>query len=142
VTTTTTTATSTSDRRSPTGRRPAPWLRRVLLLDTGVGLLSGVAVTALAVPLATELDTGTGLVVTLGLLFVLAGLVNGWAARDAARLPTLLAVDLDLVGAAVAIGVLVLASPTVVGAALLVLTALWTAGIAAIKLAGLRSARA
>jgi hypothetical protein len=134
--------TATSIHQTATGQRPAAWLRRVLLLDTGVGLVSGVAVTALAVPLATELDTSAGFVVTLGLLFVVAGLVNGWAARGAARLPTLLAVDLDLVGAAICVGLLVLASPTVVGTALLGLTAVWTAVMAAVKLAGLRSARA
>jgi hypothetical protein len=122
-----------------TGQAPAPWLRHVLRLDTVVGIVTGLAVTALASPLATQLDTGTGSVVALGLLFVVAGIVNGWAARDGARLPTLLAVDLDLIGSVVAIGLLVLASPTGVGIALLVATAVWTAVIAALKVAGLRA---
>jgi hypothetical protein len=124
---------------TPTTTPSTPWLRRVLAVDAAVGTLSGVAVTALSGPLAGELAVGSGIVVTIGLLFVVAGLVNGWAARDGARTPTLLAVDLDVLGAVVSVGVLVLADPSPVGTALLVLTALWTGGIAAVKLVGLRA---
>jgi hypothetical protein len=136
------TATTTATRpRTAADRAPAPWLQRVLWLDTAVGLVSGLAVTALAAPLSTQLDAAIPVVVVLGLLFVAAGVVNGWAARSGGRLPTLLAIDLDLVGAAIATGLLLLASPTGFGTGLLVLTAVWTAVIAAIKLTGLRSGR-
>jgi hypothetical protein len=117
----------------------AGWLRRLLAVDAVVGTLGGIAVTAWASSLAPALDVGTGVVVAIGLLFVVAGIVNGWAARDGARPPTLLAVDLDVVGAIVSVGLLLQASPTPFGTVLLVSTAAWTAGIAAIKLIGLRA---
>jgi uncharacterized membrane protein HdeD (DUF308 family) len=138
---TTTSPVTSAPARSGTTSPSTPWLRHVLLLDAGVGVVSGLAVAALATPLAAELDAPRVFVVVLGLLFVVAGIVNGWAARRSDRLPTLLAVEFDLVGAAIAGGLLLWASPTGIGTALLVLTAVWTAGIAVVKLAGLRAAR-
>lgn len=134
------------DRTDPraTARHRADWHAPVLAADAAVCVGLGLLLVATPGWLADGLGLATSLPVRLaGMAFLVAALVNAWAARDGRLLPTLVAVDLDL-GFVVAAGAVLVAAPgdaTGWARFLLVGTVALPAVLGTLKVVGLGRAR-
>ena len=132
-----------TDRRA-TPRQRADWHAPILAADAAVCVGLGLFLVAVPGWLADGLGLATSLPVRLvGAAFLVAALVNAWAARDGRVLSSLLAVDLDL-GFVVGAGAVLVAAPgdaTGWARFLLVGTVALPAVLGALKVVGLGRAR-
>lgn len=135
----TSTAATAARRTPPDGR--AAWHRPLLALDAVACAAIGVVLTVAPATLVDGVGIATATPVRLlGAGFLLAAVVNGWAARAEGRLQTHLAVDLDVACVIVLTTVLVAGPGGAAGwvQALLVAGIVVPLAMAAAKVVGLR----